>query len=855
MLLAPDTPFAAKVIVVPSLKVSFPFLLLLLLAFFPLCPAVRASIPEGTTPSGAVTFTDAERAYLQAKGRITMCIDPDWLPLEKLDNGRHIGMTADYFELFQQKIPVPITLIPTTTWPQSIEYAMARKCDIFSLAMSTPERERYMNFTEPYLRIPLVMAARVDRPFVDDITTLKDVQLGVVKGYAFGELLRRRYPKMHIVDVASVGQGLQQVVDGALGGFIGTLATVGYAIQKDFPLELKVAGKFDQRWELGVATRSDEPLLLSVFDKVIASVERTEQQRILNRWIAVKFEQGTNYVLIWRLLLVAGIGICFLLYRNYALGRYNRTLKQQNEKISRQSKQLQEIEDQLLLTKHAVDGSAFPVLWAINGDTLADTRVIYANQAAMTLLGFTSEEVVQLSLAELDAGLTDEEWRQGLLDLQKESSLPLSTRYRRCGGETIPVDLFASVFDSRGQAYLFLFFVDMTRQNELEEKLHRSMRMESIGLMAGGVAHDLNNILSGVIGYPELILYDLPADSKLRQPLEMIKDSGTRAAAVVADLLTVARGIAAEKVVANLNTLIGEYLQSAEFGKLRSGSPGADCVTDLEADLLNISCSPVHVKKCLMNIVTNAVEALGQGGRVTITTRNQYLEAPSGQLKHLKKGEYAVVSISDEGSGIAASDLEHIFEPFYTKKKMGRSGTGLGLAIVWNTMDDHGGAITVESGAGGTVFELYFPATRQVLAPQVEGLSLEDVKGRGETILVVDDESQQLDIATKILTSLNYEVAAVNSGEAALRYLERQAVDLVVLDMVMEQGLNGRETYEQMIRIRPGQKAIIVSGFSQNAEVEKAQQLGVGQFVKKPYLRNQIGLAVKGTLAAKRVVA
>ena len=173
---------------------------------------------EADSHSGVVDFTTQEEAYLRKKKKITMCVDPDWMPLEKIENGVHVGMTADYFDLFRRKIPIPIVLVPTKSWVESIAFAKARKCDIFSLAMPTPERKTYMNFTRPYLDIPLVMAARKDRPFVDDITSLTGVRLGVVKGYAFGEILRNRYPEMNIVDVDSVGQGLRQVETGTLDG-------------------------------------------------------------------------------------------------------------------------------------------------------------------------------------------------------------------------------------------------------------------------------------------------------------------------------------------------------------------------------------------------------------------------------------------------------------------------------------------------------------------------------------------------------------------------------------------------------------------------------------------------------------
>ena len=219
---------------------------------------------EFTAPS--VSFTEEEKSYLRTKKEIAMCVDPDWMPLEKIEKGQHVGMSADYFSLIEKKIGIPVVLVETKNWTESIEYAKARKCDIFSLAMATPERLTYMDFTHPYLSIPLVLATKNDEIFIADLSSVKDEVLGVVKGYAFGELLRNKYPEMQIVDVPSVDEGLRLVNQGEIYGFIGTLATLSSSIQKGFSDELKIIGKFDERWELGVATRNDQPILCSIFN-------------------------------------------------------------------------------------------------------------------------------------------------------------------------------------------------------------------------------------------------------------------------------------------------------------------------------------------------------------------------------------------------------------------------------------------------------------------------------------------------------------------------------------------------------------------------------------------------------------
>lgn len=180
---------------------------------------------------------------------------------------------------------------------------------------------------------------------------------------------------------------------------------------------------------------------------------------------------------------------------------------------------------------------------------------------------------------------------------------------------------------------------------------------------------------------------------------------------------------------------------------------------------------------------------------------------------------------------------------------MGRSGTGLGLAVVWNTVQDHRGYIDVTSDETGTMFELYFPITRDEILGKDQSITTKDYAGNGETILVVDDVENQRKISCKMLDALGYKTKAVSSGEEAVEYLKENETDLILLDMIMDPGINGRETYERIIEFRPKQKAIIISGFAETNAVKEAQKLGVGKYIKKPFTLEKIGIAVKNELA------
>lgn len=395
--------------------------------------------------------------------------------------------------------------------------------------------------------------------------------------------------------------------------------------------------------------------------------------------------------------------------------------------------------------------------------------------------------------------------------------------------------------DERGRAAVAI--------ENLQQQLNRSRKMEALGVLAGGVAHDLNNVLSAIVGYPDLILASLPAGSQERRYIEAMRDSGLKASEIVQDLLTLARRGVVQPTVLGLNALIERYLASPEYSNLRANHPDVTVETDLAPELLRIKGSQVHLQKTIMNLIVNAAEAQPHGGVIRVVTENRYLEQPVRGYDQVEEGDYAVLSVADEGIGIAAADLEHIFEPFFSKKTLGRSGTGLGMTVVWGTVQDHNGYINVSTSEGrGTVFELYFPATREETALKGPAANLTDYLGNGETLLLVDDSREQRELAKTMLDRLGYQAHTAASGEEALEYLARHQVDLLLLDMIMAQGMDGLATYQQALALNPQQKAIIVSGYAETYRVQAAMDLGVSRYVKKPYSLNKLAVAVREAL-------
>ena len=385
----------------------------------------------------------------------------------------------------------------------------------------------------------------------------------------------------------------------------------------------------------------------------------------------------------------------------------------------------------------------------------------------------------------------------------------------------------------------------------LEAELLRAQKMELLGQLAGGVAHDLNNVLSGIVSYPDLLLLDLPPESDMREPLKNIQEAGNRAAAIVQDLLTLARRGITIKEKVQLNKVIDVYLQSIEFIALQKNHPQVEIQTDFAADLAIVSGSPIHLEKMIMNLIVNGFEAIESTGVVTITTENRRIHTAVQAYDTIMPGKYVVLTIRDTGVGIPKESLDRIFEPFYTSKIMGRSGTGLGMTVVWGTVKDHDGFLDVKSSQGeGTSISVLLPALRgkHGTANQQPEEAMVN-RGNGESILLVDDSPEQRSLGLSILGTLGYLVEAVPCGEDAVQQLSEKTFDIVLLDMIMEPGMDGLDTYRRMLAIHPDQRVIIVSGYSENARMKEALRLGVRSIVKKPYTLQTIASAISRELS------
>ncbi len=481
--------------------------------------------------------------------------------------------------------------------------------------------------------------------------------------------------------------------------------------------------------------------------------------------------------------------------------------------------------------------------------------ILKINSEFTNLFGYSSDEVMN---AMIDDILIPHDRMDENIEIKRKveqgEKIFIESQRLHKDGKLLDISLLATPIKvSGGQIAIYAIYRDISEQKEIEQKqiklrerLSRVEKMESIGVLAGGVAHDLNNMLGPLVGYPELILRKMTEDTPLRKQIQKMGKAAKDAVDIIQDLLTLARRGRYEMVPTNLNEVIQSYLDSHSFQSKKEHCPEVSVAIELDDNINNITGSSPHLIKVIMNLIINAFDAMPDGGALSIMSSQKEISNNQSIIPKFESGQYVTLSVKDTGQGIAEEDIPRIFEPYYSKKKMGSSGSGLGLSVVYGIVKDHKGYYEVKSTVGkGTEFILYFPVSKELIKKNVP--TTQDISG-SERILVVDDVAEQREMGIEILSSLGYNVDTINNGNEAIKILKSNDYDLVILDMIMEDNFDGLDTYKSIIANHPKQKAIIISGFSPTDRVIQAQKLGAGEFVKKPFTIDSLGLAVRQEL-------
>jgi signal transduction histidine kinase len=387
------------------------------------------------------------------------------------------------------------------------------------------------------------------------------------------------------------------------------------------------------------------------------------------------------------------------------------------------------------------------------------------------------------------------------------------------------------IFDKQGRVKQIIeYSIDVTERKKLEEQLHQSQKMESIGRLAGGVAHDFNNILTAIIGFSELAQQKLPQDHPVMRDLRIVRKAGEKAAILIRKLLAFSRKQILEMRVVNLHELIEDML------KLLTRIIGEDIAIEMntENEIEKIKADPSQIEQILMNLVINARDAMPGGGRISIETSNIILDEDyTKDHEGVEPGSYVMLAVTDNGKGMPGQVQEKIFEPFYTTK--GPGGTGLGLSTVYGIVRQHKGHVFVYSEEGlGTTFKIYFPATEGAADKKKMKFQASFPKG-SEALLIVDDDTSIRSLIIDTLQPLGYKVTDAGSAEEMLKLLAitDNTYDLLLTDMVMP-GMNGKELARKVKEICPQIKVIFMSGYTIHMIANQSELKPGEVFIQKP---------------------
>jgi PAS domain S-box-containing protein len=641
-------------------------------------------------------LTQKERAYLSEKNKITMCIDPSWMPFEAFDkNKNYIGMTSDYFKLFSQELGVAFDVIYTRDWMESLEYAKERKCDILSLVAQSSQRKEYLNFTSPYLSIPVVLTTKIDKPFIDDFSALKGKKIGIPKGYYFAEVLQERYPYLDIVEVDNETQGLHLVTQDKLYGYVGTLASVGYLIQKNFTSELKITGKFNEKSELGIGVRKDDGILLEILEKLIINIEEKTKQQILNDWLNIKYETGTDYTFLLQIALVLLLVFLLFLYRQHVLNTYNKELKTQVHNATQDLKlQNEELQEYITSFKYLMDSSLEAIV--LSDD---DRKIVEVNQVAHAMFRINADDIGQSMFEFVPQTHRNIVKKMIMIDKIK----PYELNLLRKDGTSFPALATGINIVRNGKNYRLSFFIDLTEIKLKDKQMIEHLRLAQMGEMISMIAHQWRQPLSAISATTINLSLKFEMDSFALDTQESRAECKEYFLEKFANI---------ESYIDALTTTIDDFRNFYKPDKnsvhisLKSVFHKALAIikASLDNDMIEVVCVcnsdekielyDGEMMQVFINILANA--------------QDNFREKKSKNAKIYVTIEKESIKICDNGGGIADDIMSDIFNPYFSTKSE-KNGTGLGLYMSKVIVEEHHQArFTVANKNDGACFEITF---------------------------------------------------------------------------------------------------------------------------------------------------
>lgn len=640
-----------------------------------------------------VKLSQKEQQYLAQKKEIKVCVDPNWMPFEKIEKGKHIGLASDFLKIIAKRINTPMKLVVTSSWDESLQKAKNKECDILSMASQTPSRKKYMDATKPYLLAQIVIAAKSNKIYIDDLSNHLDKVYGVVKGYSLHETLKRQYPTIKLQEVDSIKDGLEQVYKGKIFGYLDNSNVIMYEIKNYYLGSLTIVGEVDNKIEYRVHTRNDEKILNTIFNKAIDSIGLEERQQIRNKWLEYEYDFIVDYTLIWKILFGSLLIISIILHFLIKQSRLKQKIQNLNltleDKVKSQVSQIKKSNSFFTTVFETVKEGIVIIDY--------DFKILIVNSCFKKLINHDTSELKGKAFIEL----LDKNKRYNLIEIFqntiKNGQYNKELQYNE-------KDFVIDFLLMEDQNNILCIIKDVTQENiykkeqEIQQKqILQQTKLAQMGEMIGNISHQWRQPLSEINAISMKIYSQFKANKMtlcvLDKDIEKIENITEYMSDTIGDFTNFFKKDKYKK-----RFLLKQSIQTALklFG---SCSKKYKINIILDVPEIMLETYEGELVQVVIAILQNAKDAI------------QIKNTENGYIKIVAKKEQkmVVIEISDNGGGIPADVISRIFEPYFTTKFKSQ-GVGVGLYMSNMIMSKSiGGTIDVENIAQGVKFRLEIP--------------------------------------------------------------------------------------------------------------------------------------------------
>ncbi|MDA3902436.1 MAG: transporter substrate-binding domain-containing protein [Desulfuromusa sp.] len=780
-----------------------------------------------------LSFTAKEQSWLETHKSIRLSGPQAFPPFQYFtQDGSFEGMASDYIFLIAELVGLQVEIMEKQPWPEVLSKIKNKQIDVLSCSARSSERDSYLDYSNPHLSFPLIIVSKKDGPFISGIESLHNRRIVFVKKNVVYEWVKKTGITFTPHFVNSPLEALKEISLGKADAAIENLAAASYLIEHNGLTNLKIAAPTAfEDYSLSIAVRKDWPELVSIFNKALAAIPKEKHNEIHQRWISVRYEHGISKrsIALW----AGGISaiVIVILLLTYVWGR---SLKREIIKRAAVETKRRESEE-----KYRTAFTTSPD--SINLNRLVDGVYVEINDGFTWIMGYKPDEVIGKSSKELNIWKNQEDREELVRRLSDRGYAEnLEAVFVAKDGTLKNGLMSARLVVIAGEKLILSITRDITARKKIEQErldletqLRQKYKMDSIGVMAGGMAHNFNNNLSIILGNIELSKMKMPSNLEIDSYLSNAKIAVLRSRDLIQQILTYSRQNSKDKTSIQLPLIIDETLQL-----LRSTMPTTmnlqQRISSNSYDL-TINADSSQIQECLINLCNNAMHAMEEEGDLTIALDSVELQKQDIPVQYKSQpGHYAKLSVQDTGSGMSAETIDKIFDLFFTTKPVDE-GTGVGLSSVQGIVTQHGGLIKVNSRLGeGTTFELYFPVTEQTQPTETISVN-EDMPGGTEHILFVDDDPMLVSLGEEMLKIKGYTVTTMTDSTEALKLFTADPAqfDLVITDQTMPD-LTGKELIQKLKEIRSDIPTIICTGFSSKVDEDNAEELGASAFLMKP---------------------